>query len=185
MDKVVFRQGPPHRFLTDRGTNFTSKLMTQLCNDLNIHKIFTSSYHPPFDRFVERINEVDMQITAMYVATAHKDRDLPSSTYTYNTSLTETTDGSPFFRTYGHKSVKLPYVALLPPAIRSKSVDYHRERLIQIIKTARQLAAKSTEQAQQGMKRYYDQHAKDHSFRVGWIYNPAVKQGFSKRLCSL
>ena len=30
LDKIVFQDGPPHRFLTDRGTNFTSKLMAQL-----------------------------------------------------------------------------------------------------------------------------------------------------------
>ena len=30
LDKIVFRHGPLHRFLTDRGTNFTSRLMTQL-----------------------------------------------------------------------------------------------------------------------------------------------------------
>ena len=38
------------------------------------------------------------------------------------------------------------------------------------------------------MKFYYHQHAKDHPFRVGhrvWIYNPTVKQGLSKKLCSL
>ena len=46
LDKIVFRRGPPHRFLTDRGRNFTSKFMTQLCNDLNINKVFTSNYHP-------------------------------------------------------------------------------------------------------------------------------------------
>ena len=33
LDKIVLRHGPPHRFLTDQGTNFTSKLMAQLCND--------------------------------------------------------------------------------------------------------------------------------------------------------
>ena len=27
LDKIVFRRGPPHRFLTDRETNFTSKLL--------------------------------------------------------------------------------------------------------------------------------------------------------------
>ena len=35
------------------------------------------------------------------------------------------------------------------------------------------------------MKLYYDEHAKDHPFRVGhkvWIYNPAVKLGLSKKL---
>ena len=66
---------PPHRFLTDHGTNFTSKLMAQLCNDFNINKVFTWSYHPQCDGFVEQINEVIMQITAMYVASDQKDWD--------------------------------------------------------------------------------------------------------------
>ena len=46
LDKIVFRHDPPHRFLNDRGTNFTSKLMTQLCNNLKINKLFTSGYRP-------------------------------------------------------------------------------------------------------------------------------------------
>ena len=41
----------------------------------NINKVFTWSYHPQFDGFVEQINEVIMQITAMYVATDQKDWD--------------------------------------------------------------------------------------------------------------
>ena len=72
--------------------------------------------------------------------------------------------------------------------MRSKSVDYHRERLIRQIRTARQSAAECTQQAQQRMKLYYDQHAIDHTFRVGhkvWTYNPAVKQGFSKKIYCL
>ena len=68
LDKIVFRHGPPHRFLTDCEANFTSKLMAQLCNDLHINKVFTSSYHPQCDGFVERINGVIVQIIAMYVA---------------------------------------------------------------------------------------------------------------------
>ena len=38
------------------------------------------------------------------------------------------------------------------------------------------------------MKLYYDQHAKDHPFKVDhkvWIYNAAVKPDLSKKLCSL
>ena len=60
LHKIVFWHGPPHRFLTGRGTNFTSKMMAQLFNDLNINKVFTSSYHPQYDGFVERINGVIM-----------------------------------------------------------------------------------------------------------------------------
>ena len=110
-----------------------------------------------------------MQIIIMYVASHHRNWDtyLPSATYAYNTSLSETTDDTPFFLTYGREPVKLLDVALLPPMIRSKSVDYHREQLIRQIRTAIQLAAECTQQAQQRMKLYYDQHAKDHPFRVG------------------
>ena len=190
LDKTVFRHGPPHKFLTDGGTNFTSKLMTQLCNDLNINKAFTASYNTQCDGFVERINGVIIHIIAMYLASDHKNWDiyLPSATYAYNTSLFETTGDTHFFLTYGREPVKLPDVALLPPLIRSNLVDYHRERLIRQIRTARHLATECTQLAQQRMKLYYNQDVKDHPFKVGhkvWIYNPTVKPGLLKKLCSL
>ena len=168
LDKIVFRHGPPHRFLTDRGINFMTKLMAQLCNALNINKVFTSSYHPHCDGFFERINGVIMQIIALYVALDHNDWDtyLPSAMYAYNTSISETAGDTPFFLTYGREPVKLPDVALLPPLIRFNYVDYHRERLTRQIRTARQLATECSQQAQQRMKLYYGQHAKDHPFRV-------------------
>ena len=93
-----------------------------------------------------------------------------------------------FFLTYGREPVKLPDVALLPPLIRSNSVDYHRKQSIRQIRTAGQLATECTQQTQQRMKLYYDQHTKDHPFRVGrkvWINNPATKPALSKKLCSL
>ena len=113
---------------------------------------------------------------------------LASATYAYNTSISKTTGDTPFFLIYGRESVKVPDVALLPPLIRSNSVDYHQERLIRQICTARQLATECTQQAQQCMKLYYDQHAKDQTFWVGhkvWICNYAVKLGLSKKLCCL
>ena len=36
LDKIVFRNDLPHKFLTDRRANFTSKLMTQLCITSNV-----------------------------------------------------------------------------------------------------------------------------------------------------
>lgn len=51
-----------------------------------------------------------------------------------------------------------------------------------------QSATITFQEAQQHMKFCYDQHAKDHPFRLGqkvWIYNPSVKQGLLKKLWSL
>ena len=149
--------------------------MTQLYNNFNINKVFTSSYRPQCDGFVERIIGVIIQIIAMYVASDHKDWNtyLPSAMCAYNTSLSETTGDTPFFLTYSREPIKLPDVALLPPLIQPKFiVDYHWERLIRQIGTSRQLAAECTQQVQQRMKLYYNQHAKDHAFKVGhkvWI----------------
>ena len=112
----------------------------------------------------------------------HKDWDtyLSSAVYAYNISLSKTTGDTPFFLTYGREPVKLPDVALLLLMTQPRSVDYHREQLIRQIRTARRLAAECTQQARQRIKLYYNQHAKDHPFRVGhkvWIYYAAVKQG--------
>ena len=87
---------------------------------------------------------------AMYVAADHKDWDtyLPSTIFAYNNRLSETTDNTAFFLTYGHEPVKLPNVAVLLPMVQSKSVVYHQERLIWEITTARQLAAMCTQKAQ-------------------------------------
>lgn len=100
--------------------------------------IFTSSYHLQCDGFVECISGVIMQIITVCVASDYKDWDTyrPSSTYAYNTSLSEETDETPFFLTYGHKPVTLPDVALLTPMIQSKSEDYYQEQLIGLIRTA-------------------------------------------------
>lgn len=100
--------------------------------------IFTSSYRLQCDSFVECISGAIMQIIAVCVASDYKDRDTyhPSATYAYTTSLSEETDETPFFLTYGCKPVTLPDVALLTLIIQSKSEDYYQEQLIGLIRTA-------------------------------------------------
>ena len=44
--KLVSRFGCPHRILTDRGPQFNSRLIRDLCFRLGVHKVFTSAYRP-------------------------------------------------------------------------------------------------------------------------------------------
>src|ERR1700761_5471757 len=44
--KIVCRFGAPEAFLTDQGTNFTSNLVSEICQYLSIFKEFTTPYHP-------------------------------------------------------------------------------------------------------------------------------------------
>ncbi|KAG6935241.1 Pr gag-pro-pol, partial [Chelydra serpentina] len=54
--KVFARVGLPREILTDQGTNFTSRLLQQVCELLGIKQLRTSVYHPQTDGLVERFN---------------------------------------------------------------------------------------------------------------------------------
>ncbi len=54
--QLFSRVGIPEEILTDQGTNFTSRLMRQLNQQLGITAIRTSPYHPQTDGLVERFN---------------------------------------------------------------------------------------------------------------------------------
>ena len=56
LDNIVLRYGAPRTFLTDRGTNFLSKLISELCDMINTKKINTTPYHPECDGMLERFN---------------------------------------------------------------------------------------------------------------------------------
>jgi transposase InsO family protein len=43
--EVVLMHGPPLAMVSDRGTNFTSKLMRYFCKNLNIEQRFTTAYN--------------------------------------------------------------------------------------------------------------------------------------------
>ena len=53
---IFSRVGIPSEILSDRGTQFTSKLMAELCRMLNVKQIFTTPYHPAANGLVERFN---------------------------------------------------------------------------------------------------------------------------------
>ena len=42
------------QLLSDRGTNFLSDLIHEICNILGVKKINTSGYHPQTDELVEK-----------------------------------------------------------------------------------------------------------------------------------
>uniref|UniRef100_A0A8C3IP07 Integrase catalytic domain-containing protein n=1 Tax=Chrysemys picta bellii TaxID=8478 RepID=A0A8C3IP07_CHRPI len=53
---IFARLGLPREILMDCGANFTSRLLQQVCDLLQIKKLRTSIYHPQPDRLVEWFN---------------------------------------------------------------------------------------------------------------------------------
>ena len=189
VDEVIARHGAPKVLLSDRGKNFLSKLVAEVCKIFQIHKVNTSSYHPQTDGLVERFNSTLCQSLSMYVAKNQKDWDeyIPLILFAHRTSVLEAIGDSPFYVLYGREP-RLPIdVKLLPtaPDDLTKSIFEHRKRIVEKVELAQNLAKENLQRSQQKMKDYYDQKSKQPTFEVGqrvWIYTPKTKKGLSRKL---
>ena len=113
--------------MSDRGSNFLSALVKEVCRLLNTRKLNTTAYHPQTDGLVERFNNTLAESISMFVNSEQTDWDLflPSILFAYRVSPCVSTGESPFFLLYGRKP-RLPLdVALLPPTNLSTSVEEH------------------------------------------------------------
>ena len=54
--------GAPVRLLSDRGTNFTSSIIEELCKFLGVQQLQTTPYHPPTNGLVERSHQMIMHM---------------------------------------------------------------------------------------------------------------------------
>lgn len=187
VDEIVARHSAPRTLLSDRGSNFMSTLIAEVCKLLSIRKLNTTAYHPQCDGLVERFNSTLAQSLSMYVSKNQKDWDsfIPSVLFAYRTSMSEATGETPFYLLYGREP-RLPVdVSLLVSQDLASSVEEHRARIAEAIEIGQRLAKENTERAQQKMKMYYDRKSKETDFLLGervWVYTPKTKKGLSKKL---
>ena len=79
VDEIISRHWAPRVLLSDRGTNFLSRVVAEVCKIFQIQKVNTSSYHPQTDGLVERFNSTLCQSLSVY--TFPKTRKIGRSSY--------------------------------------------------------------------------------------------------------
>lgn len=107
-DEIICRHSTPKSLHSDRGSNFLSNIVKELCKLLQISKTFTSSFHPSGNGLVERSNATIARALSMFVDKNHKDWDvyLPAVMFAFRaTPNTETTSFSPFYLVYGREPI--------------------------------------------------------------------------------
>ena len=187
VDQILCRHGAPRTLLSDRGSNFLSKLIVEVCKLINTKKVNTTAYHPQTDGLVERFNGTLAQSLSMYTSSNQKDLDvyIPSVLFGYRVSNHPSTGDSPFYLLYGREP-RLPLdVALTPPKDLSSSIMHHRETIVSKITIAQEVARENIGRAQSQMKEYHDRRAAIPNLNVGdrvWMYTPAVPKGLTKKL---
>jgi hypothetical protein len=107
--------GPPTRLLSDRGSNFLSSQLKDVCDALHVQKIFTTAYHPQGDGVVERM----MSTLSSMIAKQGGDRPdwditVPLLCYAYNSSVHSITGYSPFHCVFGRDSDPFPQASSAP-----------------------------------------------------------------------
>ena len=154
--------GVPEALLSDRGTNLLSHLMEDVCKLLGIHKLNTTAYHPQCDGMVERFNRTLKTILRKHAARfgAQWDQYLPGILWAYRNTPHDSTGEKPSFLLLGHDCRTPTEACFLPdtPA-QVTSVEDYREELVLSLTSARNLAAKSIQKAQERYKRNYDRRS--------------------------
>ena len=67
VELIVCRHGAPRELLSDRGANFLSDLVAEVCKLFNVQKVNTSGYHPQTNGLCERFNSTLIQMLAKTV----------------------------------------------------------------------------------------------------------------------
>jgi transposase InsO family protein len=157
--KVYTKFGPPQRVLTDRGTNFLSKLISSICLLFKIQQIKTTSYHPQTDGLVERFNRTLCDMLACYVNEKPEswDQYLDFVTFAYNTSQQTTINSCPFYLFFKRDPVIPNDISVNQdiPVFDDDDDDYERQW-----HTALELSRENLRKVQGKQKQLYDQGSK-------------------------
>ena len=155
MYEHVFKlHGIPRQIISDRGTQFASRVFQEFCQKLNIKSSMSTAYHPETDGQTECVNQVLEQYLRIYCN--HRQDDwaslLSTAEFAYNNAAHESTKLSPFYVEYGWNPRSVPDVKgeLDHPSLADLFKD--REEAQEQAKAALVLAAERA-------KWYFDCHS--------------------------
>ena len=187
LEKVVCIFSPPKVLLSDRGMNFLSNIVFEVCKLMQTQKISTTAYHPQCNAKCERFWGPLNSMLRMYVDEDQQnwDKYLPFVTYAYNTGLRSGTGYSPFEIMFGKKP-RLPIDNLIIPSKRVlRTLPAYVKDLAEHLKLIRKVAVDNSGIQQAKTKERYDKSAKPKHFEVGDLVLLRVERlsaGSSKKL---
>ena len=179
VEQVVCQHGIPEELLSDRGANFLSSLIQNVCKILGMKKINISGYHPQTDGLVEKFNST---LTAMIAKSCDvRDREwddqLPFLLFAYKVSVQESTRDFPFYLMHGRD----PHISTETVLTSSRSpyavdTDDYEVDLCSNLSTTWELAKTNIGKAQVAQKSYYGRFSKAVDVKPGdrvMVYMPA------------
>ncbi len=171
MIKFFTKFGLPKEVQSDCGSNFTSLIMQQILEEMDIKQIHSSPYHPQSQGALERFHQTLKSTLRKFCEEQKKDWDigLPLVLFAVREVPNESLGFSPFELLFAH-DVRGP-LRMIEQTWRAreevkpclKTVSDMKERL----KKAWEIAGANMKSSQMKMKEQYDKKSKQRSFSPG------------------
>ncbi|XP_072574387.1 retrovirus-related Pol polyprotein from transposon 412 isoform X2 [Paramormyrops kingsleyae] len=170
-DKYFCVFGFPERIHSDQGTNFESRLISELLMISGVKKSRTTPYHPMGNGSVERFNRtLGCMIRALSpAAKADWPRRLQTLTFMYNCTAHETTGYPPFYLMFG-RVPRLPVDVLFRTVLHNSTVtsyDKYVASLTNDLKEALLIAQEHAVKEQRRHAHLYNRKVKGSNIEVG------------------
>ena len=172
--EIFSRVGIPREILSDRGSNFTSKLMGEVHRLLSVKPLFSSPYHPICNGRVERLHSTLKSCLRKLCASKPKDwnRYLPPTLFAIREMPSDRTGFSPFELLYG-RTVRGP-LAVLRDLWADTTINDEQRTIYQYVIDLRnkleetaEIAATNAAESAKKYKTYYDIKSQNRKFQVG------------------
>lgn len=167
INNIVLRHGEPQYLLSDQGSNFTSKLVTDVCKLLELRKIQTTPYHPQCDGLVERFNKTLIeQLSRLAINEPNNwEKFLPYALFAYRSTPHDSTN--PFFLMHGRQPTFGIDNQIATKMTHSLDYDSYRYFLSSTMLETQKIILQNIKIAQEKQKRYYDKKTKEKCFKQG------------------
>jgi len=149
-DDIWKMHGIPKKIISDKGPQFASTFMGELCKALGIKRAMSTAYHPQTDGQTERINQ-EVKVFLRYYINYRQDdwtKWLATAEFQYNNKKHVATEHTPFYVNYGRH----PWKENITVEMEIPSL----EDLLKKIETTREEAKTAIERTKETMKKQYD-----------------------------
>jgi hypothetical protein len=159
--------GVPKKLCSDRGLHFRNDTVDKVCKNLGVEQVFSTSYAPQTQGFVEKTNGTICQALKHYMSENKQSRwsfYLPFIIFSYNSSIQTTTNFSPFFLMHGFEA-NLPIDNKLIP----ENLSYNIKKSLEDLHNIRSKLPNIISSAQIKQKVYHDKNHKHVEYLPGQL----------------
>ena len=170
-DHFIVHYSFPERLHSDRGQNFESRVIQELCKISGMKKSRTTPYHPMGNDMVEKFNSTLLRM----LRTLHEEQKsdwksyIPSLVHAYNATKHDSTGFAPHYLMFGwHPRLAIDaYLGLDQLSDSAKSRESYVQKMKKRLQYAYDVAQKESTKKGQKYKGHYDSKVRYSKLEVG------------------